>query len=298
MTNNPPNNHHFIPAFYLKSWALLGKQLVEYSRPRDVVKARKKYPTATGFQPGLYSFNELPPETAQYFETEFFKPCDTTANIVLQRLLSGDLDIRDAEQRSSFARFLFTLQLRQPDAVAEFRAALPRLWASAEQTLESSYLKERTPDMPPTFAEYRAASGPLMPLRVQMYMMQAAFDNALAGQHLIDLKWSTLDVSKAPYSLLTSDWPIVMNNGEGTVLFPLHPRVLFIASRTLAITEGFVAANGPNNIVAAMNRYVVTHARRYVFASDYTQTQFIEDNFSAQKRPSPLFPQFDAMSRE
>jgi len=182
-------------------------------------------------QPGLYSFNEFPPETAQYFETEFFKPCDTTANIVLRRLLSGDLDIRDAEQRSGFARFLFTVQLRQPDAVVEFRAALPRLWAAAEHTLETSYAEHRTPDMPSTFAEYRAASDPLMPLRIQMYMMQGAFDNALAGQHLIDLKWSTLEVSKAPDPLLTSDWPIVMNGGEGIVLFPLHPRTLRIAFR-------------------------------------------------------------------
>lgn len=296
---NPPNDHHFIPAFYLKSWAVIEDQLVEYSRPYDVVKPRKKYPTATGFQPGLYTFNELPPETAQYFETDFFKPCDTTANIVLQRLLSGDLDISDAEQRSGFARFLYTLQLRQPDAVAEFRAALPRLWAANEHTLEASYVEHRTPDMPPTFAEYRANSDPLMPVRIQMYMMQAAFDSSLAGQHLIDLKWSTLDVSNSPDALLTSDWPIAMNvSGEGIVLFPLHPRMLFIASPTLAITQGFFNANGVGNLVAAMNRYVVTHARRYVFASDYTRTNFIEGNFSTNKRPSPLFPQFDAMSRE
>ena len=47
--------HHYIPVFYLKRWIGEDGRLCVYGRPYDRVKANRKHPDATGYEPDLYA---------------------------------------------------------------------------------------------------------------------------------------------------------------------------------------------------------------------------------------------------
>jgi Protein of unknown function (DUF4238) len=205
-------------------------------------------------------------------------------------MLAGDLNIYEPQHRNGRSRFVVSLQLRHPDAIAELRMELPRILAASEDDMEEHYQQIRTSADPTTFREYATGSNLMLPGRLQLYMLQAVMDNRLGGRWLNDLRWSTLGVSKAAYTLLTSDWPLHLNaNGEGMVLLPLSPRTLFIASPDNEMAERF-SRRPADEIVKVINNYVASSARRYVFASDEQQTRFIQNRMSTKMRSTPLFP--------
>jgi hypothetical protein len=70
-----PRDHHFIPAFYLSKWTNEGK-LVEYTIKNDKLVDKSVGARSTGYERDLYSFPDLPPESAQYLEQEFFNYLD------------------------------------------------------------------------------------------------------------------------------------------------------------------------------------------------------------------------------
>ena len=88
---NQPNKHHFVPAFYLSRWA--GGQpkceLVEWSKPYKALGPTRRHPNATGFQPGLYSFESSDPNLKQWFESVFLRDVDNAASLVIDRIIGG-----------------------------------------------------------------------------------------------------------------------------------------------------------------------------------------------------------------
>jgi hypothetical protein len=71
--DNKPRDHHFIPVFYLKQWASsTTNKVIEYSIKHCNFIAKPVGPKKTGYQTDLYSFPELPPDTAQHIEDVFF----------------------------------------------------------------------------------------------------------------------------------------------------------------------------------------------------------------------------------
>ena len=285
-----PRKHHFIPAFYLKNWAIDDGYLIEYSRPYHEIRPHRRHPNASAYQRDLYSFNELPSDIAQQLESNFLKPTDSIADVVLKRMLAGDLNIYEPELRNAWSRFLISLQLRHPDAIADLRVDIPRILAENQEQLEASYRQIRKPADPVTYSEYVRGLDPLAWTRIHLYTLQATLDSKLGGQRLNNLNWGTLGVGNAACPLLTSDWPVCFNaDGKGIVLFPLSPQIIFAAAPDNNIIRG-LSRRRPDELVTIMNSYVVSHARRYVFASDERQTRFIEIQMSTRMRPRPLFP--------
>ncbi|MGA2995988.1 hypothetical protein [Bradyrhizobium sp.] len=54
-----------------------------------------------------------------------------------------------------------------------------------------------------------------------------------------------------------------------------------------------VRAQKPVDLVARVNGFVVGRARRFVWASDRTQENFVGDRMSTEMEPLPLFPNID-----
>jgi Protein of unknown function (DUF4238) len=134
-----PRKHHFIPAFYQKAWADAEGTLVEYSRPRDIVKCRPKTPAATGWERDLYAFPELPPEADQHIEAQFFQYADDVAAQALANLLAGNKIPWTIESRSAGSRFLIAIHVRHPDAMKELRPAVQTIWDdSADASLNAN----------------------------------------------------------------------------------------------------------------------------------------------------------------
>jgi hypothetical protein len=111
--------HHYIPIFYLKQWTGADRRLCEYSRPYDIIKARRCFPSQTGFQYVLYTLSTYPDTVADIVERKLLQATDDWASRALRLLLDNNIGALDANLRSGWARFIISLMRRTPEAVKD-----------------------------------------------------------------------------------------------------------------------------------------------------------------------------------
>jgi hypothetical protein len=287
-----PRKHHFIPAFYQRAWTDTEGTLVEYSRPRDIVKCRPKTPASTGWERDLYAFPELPPEAAQHIEAQFFQYADDVAAQALANLLAGNKVPWTIESRSAWSRFLIAIHVRHPDAMKELRPAVRTIWDDSAEASQREYDRTRQPHFPPTFDEYWAQRDPLLPIKVHVNMIIKALDNETVGAHINGMYWYVLDVSKSSDRLLTSDRPVELSQlrrPTGVAAIPISPTQLFVAANDMSTIHNLIATN-PQDVVRNVNTWIVSRARRYVYSNSEALTGFIEGTMSTNLEKLPLFP--------
>jgi hypothetical protein len=292
---NDPRKHHFIPAFYLKRWALNDGLLIEWSKPHKAILPQRRHPNATGYQKDLYSFPGMLPEAREWFEQQFLKHVDDLASEVLSEIEAGNMAHLNAEQKSGWVRFLMTLRFRHPDLVAEMREAIGRIWAAHDGFTRESYAKIRSPTDPETFDDFIASLSPDGNIRVQMDLLVSGMDNEQIGRHIMGMSWALIDLANSAYRLLTSDWPVELNLGAKvpTVSLAIGPSLLFVASDSYDFLQ-MLTRMDPSILAQEMNRFAVSYARRYVFSSDESQATFIRNRMSRDKAKPPFFPALSA----
>ena len=150
-----------------------------------------------------------------------------------------------------------------------------------------------------TYNEYLAQRDPFTSAKARLNLIMKAIDNELIGTHVNQMKWATLDVSASPNRLLTSDRPVemyLMKEAKGFIAMPISPAKLFVAVNTRTLLDKFGAQKAAD-IVRRVNKRVVRCARRFVWASDESQSQFIQDNMSKPMEPAPLLPSLGRYKR-
>jgi hypothetical protein len=289
---NAPRDHHFIPAFYLKQWADPNGKLVEYTRKGGKLIAKSVGPRSTGYERDVYAFPELTPDTAQYLEQVFFAYADQKASDALDNHLGITAVPWTSELISAWSRFTVGLHLRHPDAMPEMRAAAKNIWEASGADCQARYEAIRKATDPPTFDEYLALRDPLAAVKMRVNLIMAAFDNEIVCAHINQMAHAIFDVSASPYRLLTSDRPVHLFNlkePNGMVWLPISPTKLFVAMNDRA-NFGKLESTPPRKLVASANTYVVSRARRFVWAQDISQQRFVENRISTKLEPTPLLP--------
>ncbi|MGW1425248.1 DUF4238 domain-containing protein [Bradyrhizobium manausense] len=287
-----PLDHHFIPAFFLSQWAGANGKLIEYTTKHGKLISKSVGPRATGFEPQLYSFPELPPDVAQFLEQKFFDYADRVAADALKLHLSGSSTSWTVELISAWSRFVIALHFRHPDAMPEFRVAAKSVWDGNGAKYQKEYEAIKKPEDPPTFDEYLAAKDPLVGTKVHVNSIIRIFDNEVLGKHLNNMKWSVLDVSASNHRFLLSCRPVCFANlkeRHGVVYLPIGPTKLFVAANDPGSLRQ-LRALPPRELVHNHNRFIVGRARRFVWAHDESQTAFIAKCMSKDMEATPLFP--------
>jgi hypothetical protein len=287
-----PRDHHFIPAFYLKQWAGMDGKLCEFSRPHGKLHVKRVGPGATGFQTDLYAFPELPAEMAQHLERIFFDYADRVAHRALDALLRPTSKPWPGEMVTAWSRFVLGLHLRHPDAMPELRTAAAEEWKRSGEEHQRRYEEIKKPGDPPTFDEYLGIRDPLTPYKMQLNLIIKAIDNQFICQHINRMPFCVLDVSRCGMPLLTSDRPVelfALGQPKGMISIPISPRALYVAANDESTLRIIGQYNG-RDVVRNLNKGVVTRARRFVWATDQAQRQFIEAHMSTAMEPLPLFP--------
>ncbi len=191
--------------------------------------------------------------------------------------------------------------MRHPDVMTEVRVAAKSLWSKGGDEVELNYEKFHKPEDPETFAEYADTVDPLIEVKARLYLIvRAVFDNQLVGNHLNKMKWAVADVTASPQCLLTSDRPLVyFNLGEpnGSLFLPISPIKLFVAANNDKTLSEF-SKGRPSEVVKRANEIIVARARRYVYARDDWQKDFIRKTISTKMEPSPLFKDLDRYEPE
>jgi Protein of unknown function (DUF4238) len=296
-----PKKHHFIPVFYLKQWARANGKLFEFSKPKDRVLRKLVGPRATGYQEGLNDFDNVPPTLKTYLESEFLQRSDHLASVALKKLLSGTTQKWTAEERSAWSRFVLGFRMRHPDAMSELRDGLDLVWRKSGENTEEKYQELRKPGWPETLSEYLVSRNPHAEGLIKLQLIEKAFNNPEVGSHINGMKWEVINLSKASFSLMTSDYPLESNlvpviDRVGLIALPIGPEHLFVGVNEMSVLID-IRAQEPDDVVRKMNEFVVSRARKYVYSADASQTRFVENRFSILKDPSPLFPALKTLGK-
>jgi Protein of unknown function (DUF4238) len=154
--NNPPEDHHFLPVFYLSRWQR-ECGFVEFARRGNgIIEGRPCYPKGTGYQRRLYS-NQFQSDAAkaQALETEFMQSLDRRAAEALALLETGKSSWTD-EEGSNWTRFILSLLQRVPEEVEKFKDSYLGVFQNITSQDEARYKAVRWDGLPETLVGFLA----------------------------------------------------------------------------------------------------------------------------------------------
>jgi hypothetical protein len=273
--------HHYIPVFYLNQWRGTDRRLCEYSKPHRTVIARRKYPTETGFERGLYTLNAHSPAVAEIVEDRLMRQTDNYAALAHQLLLNRDIAGLDATTRSGWARFILSLMRRTPEAL---RALGDRVTTALIEEFPQLVL----PGDPADSFQALARQGLIE--RQRAMVLQSTITSQTVGTHLINMRWSVVTFSGATHLILTSDRPFVMTNGMGHphshLVMPISPTQCFLAANTIEV-ENEIQSLDPKEFMGRINDKMACQARKYVYGVDGSQLRFVSNRFGRKDPAGP-----------
>lgn len=285
-TKSAGQKHHYVPVFYQKPWASADGRLCEFSRPYKEVKPRLTHPDGTGYVRGLYTFDALAPDAADFIERQFFLLADGQAALAHQRLLERDVNF-GVELKIAWARFMMTLFHRAPEAMQRLFATISERFPGELASLVAD-LKKKGEDV--SLETVRAQITPARFQELSLRVMHRVMDSEMVGTALIRMYWAVIEFHNYRYPLLTSDRPIVMTNGlnklDAHLVMPISPTKLFVAAND---PEVVLKINSLDmKLTEVMNDQVVRQARKYVYGTDDSQLRFVEKRLGERKQWSPL----------
>jgi hypothetical protein len=280
--------HHFNPVFYLRGWCddTTG-QLIQYSRPYKDVVAASRYPNATGYKESLYTMEGLPDDQKQTIEKDYMAAkVDDPAAKALRVLLGTDTSALTEALRGAWTRFMMASLHRRPGSVAEIGDAFK---STFRQNLDDpSYLSVREEGDPPTAFEWVQKHHPHLIDDAAKEMVVRATESENIGNIIINMQWSTLDMSASQHELLTGDMPHLRYYGlkdpRCTILFPLTPTKLFIATHDRK-TERNINRRKKTEVVKSVNDEVARIAERFVYARTKDHLRFVEKRLRHEHSP-------------
>jgi len=286
------DKHHYIPKFYLRQWANSHGNVCEFSRPYKTVKPRMVNPDGTGYERGLYSFDNLPAPATDIIEKQLLSQADDFASKALQRMLVGDLEF-DGPTRSAWSRFLMSLLHRNPERIAYVRKQmaeeLPKYLASIREKFETI----RDASDPRTYDEFQASLGVADTERMSLRLLRMILDSKNVGTELNRMFWGVIQFHRLRHPLLTSDRPLVMTNGikhpHGHIILPIAPDRIFFAARSPEVGRDIDRLCKVETTAVGLNDRIVSQARRYVYGTDDRQLRFVSNRFGRQLLSTPMF---------
>jgi len=256
--------------------------LIEFSRqgPDQVVKSRPTSPTGTGFVRGLYRMDDVDPNVVNAIETLFLKPSDGSAAEALQCFLEEREFPRPGPMRTSWSRFMLSLMLRYPEAVAHMKAQL-------RTNVERMYEQTRKPDEPTTFAEFEATQGTHDMARVHGKLLMDLMQDSRMGRLIFSMHWGVLKFRNYKHNLLTSDRAIASNIfplSAHHLCLPISPKMVFFACATEQAEREFMQID-PDQVMQAMKDIVVRQAQTYVWGTDDSQLRYVRNRMGKESGP-------------
>jgi Protein of unknown function (DUF4238) len=209
------------------------------------------------------------------------KIIDEPASRVIKIFLEKAPQRLTPEARVEWTRFLMAMRLRDPHTLAE----LTRLAQGVVKSIlgkpdDHEYLAVKDADDPATLYEWVEKHAPHVIENVGKTFLPGLIDHEKIGDHTINMRWSTFDVSPGGVSLLTGDRPFVATAGladpKCIVALPLSPDMLFIATNTESV-ERRLRATPVVQLAKAMNTNIVNQAMKHVYGNSPRHLRFVEN---------------------
>jgi Protein of unknown function (DUF4238) len=260
-----PQDHHYIPAFYLRRWTDNDGDLYGFYRPHKKLVGRPYRPERIGFETDLYAFPEAGLTGQSHLEDKFLRFLDQEASNALTLIETTLCEPLGERVRSAWSRFLMSLIVRHPEGVQRLTGTARQFQREVEEEFRTNYDQHRLPSDPPTFEEYKRGmqSASVYEAQTAIMLLQRLMDNPQLGRFLNGLAWKVVSLTSA-YTLLTSDRPLVMTNGlvkpTDHLALAIGPRKLFLAANTPE-TAWRITTMRHDDLVGQMNDRVCRQAR-------------------------------------
>lgn len=276
-----PWKHHFSPVFYLRGWCNSNNTVVEYSRPHQKVVARNVPPTATGYKAFLYTLEGQRDDKKQSIEKDYMAPIvDDPAARALRILIGGDREALTEKMRTAWTRFVMASVLRPPQAMSEIADRFKDVLQHNLLDDAVAYESMKEANDPPTAFEWLERNHPHYVKDAAKQMVVRAVEHEGIGNIIINMQWSTLDLSASRHELLTADMPHIrfygVKDAKCTILFPLNPEKVFIATHDRK-SEAVLLRRNPTEVVRWLNDNLVRVAEGYVYGRTKAHLQFVEN---------------------
>lgn len=303
-TQGERSKHHYVPVFYLQSWAGEDGKLCQFSRPRNTppgepepdpkifpVKALRRHPNAVGYIKDLYRFPDLNARLTNYLENEFFLRVDNDAAAVMHALLRGETRF-DIHAKSAWARFLMSMFHRSPENIGRIT-----------EMLNLDYIRRMEDDLRPGYEEQREqhGGGPTWDEMIEnlsdadyqqfrLLTLSRVINSDRVGSLLTNMIW-TVAPRYGNYPLFTSDRPITMTTlgqENAHIVMPLTPDHIFFAARNAGTLHRIEQRNLYGGLAEIVNDNVVRQARTYAYAIDDSRHAFLANRLGERRHWGPL----------
>lgn len=285
------DKHHYIPKFYLNAWRNEERNICEFSRPYREVRPRMVNPDGTGYERGLYTFDELEAHHKDSLEHRFLQITDDRASEALRLILSDQTEIGDLA-RSALSRFIMTLFYRVPEGMARLRAKVAHDYPQGLEGLRDIYDDWRRPNDPDSFDEF-VRQFPEADLQlVTLGLLESIMDNKNIGMHLNNMLAEIITFENIAYPILTSDRPIIMTNGIGKdyghLLLPLSPAKVLVLTNNTSTMQKLKKMSLSGVMNELINDRIVRQANKYVYSTTDRQLRFVSNRLGMAEPSMPF----------
>lgn len=290
-----PATHHYIPIFYSKRWASgEPSRLIRYARwKEDVVSVDRKAPKGVGWEKNGYSYDGLQGSDAEDIELNLMKPGDDRASKMLARLEASGVDGHWADiDRYAWTWFILSLFMRGPEDIRAAKRDIAQEFVEPHPRFEARYrqLLQEFPgvDHQETLRDYLISLGPDHGHRLGLKLAADLTDHDEISTSVANMYWGVRQI-RGSKLLVTSDRPVrreyPLRSKSSIITLPLGPRLLFLASTS---AEGLdrQLRKAEDDLVRLNNRIVVRQARRFAFAFDYSDSEWIKRNLAREAEPA------------
>ena len=196
-----------------------------------------------------------------------------------------------SHRRTKKGQPLCDCRLRRPLAVDQVVSTFKEILKQNLAADAASYEVMKSEDDPPTAYEWLYENFPHHIDDRGKRAVIAGIEHQGIGDIIINMKWSTLDMSKSKHDLLTSDMPHLRYYGlkdqRCTIIFPLNPTKLFIATHDRK-AEAAILARSQTEVVKSVNDELARLAERYVYGRTQDHLRFVENRLGRHPHPTRL----------
>jgi hypothetical protein len=257
-----PQNHHWLPQFFMAPWCGKDGLVQSFYRPYDKVVSRRKSLKSLASEPHLYTANWRGFNDPLIVERTLQKLEDSGAK-VRKRLLAGEVNELTFDERESFAVVVSLLLARRPELLRPHQESAEGYW----QTEKHRILSAGHQGAPVSVEEIEKLDG---------YFRDSIFiamieSTATLARSWLSFPWRVFDVSDGGFNLVLSDRPITMwgDNGHISCLtLPISPTKIFAAGNFPPQVEISFLEKFRQSFVLDCIRHQFTQASRFVIATD------------------------------
>lgn len=286
-----PIKHHYLARFYLRRWADPNDgKVVEYRRPHNEVVQKRKFPSATAFQPHLYALTDRDDEAArQEIESEVMSPLDSLAAEALTELETSGTVV-EPRLRVGWARFISSLMYRSPHRIEGLRQKFKNFDTAS---LEVRYAELRSAADPASAAEFLAqADTTFIEEGAASLLTKLVSPNRLTTDYMVAMRWAILRLVAQDHDLLTGDDPVITSNGvkgrDGFLLAPVGPSSLFLATNNQETMARFIAQLQSSKSSTGINDAICRQAHALVIGNTAQHLRFVERRLGVGGKMSGL----------